>query len=231
MIAKTLNSHSEINCGWEWTSHMSTLSRIKKVKAGLSGYFKDLPEPHASKMQEKSEISTIGFRLLFSSSPKWFMSPQFSLAHLGERLNGFIKFLNRQPNIKIIHIVRNDHLEWLASLFMARSSKMFINKEYPRDLTISVPIKEAVKRVRAKLEIEKRLRELRISNPYLEVRYEDAIADREVTYRQLFQFLEVDVPKLIPPAATKKQQQRPIYEVIVNFDDLRQRIAKLLISP
>lgn len=226
MIAGTLHSHPDINCGWEWAIDIPPLKKIALIKAGLSGQFEVLPEPHASMMSKKGKTDVTGFRLLFSSSPKWFIHQQYNLAHMWERLSGFIKFFQQNPEIKIIQIIREDQLAWIASLFMAKSSKLYINKKYPKDLKVKIPVKKAIKRLKSKTKLEKMLRTLHTSNPYIELKYEEILTRREAALIELFDFLEVSSPGTIPDAPIKKQQHRPISEVVVNYNDIRQAILK-----
>jgi hypothetical protein len=226
MVAATLHNHPKINCGWEWTLHMSPFNKISRTLAGLNGNFDALPAPHKLMMKEKKGAAIIGCRLLFSSSPKWLFSPKYNLAHFKERFYPFLDCLSSHRDIKIIHITREKSLDWLASLFMAKSSKLYINKEYPEELQITIPLREAVKRLKTKRMVEDKARCLKKSNPFLEISYEDIIANMDQSFTSLFNFLEVDIPDSIPTPPLKKQQKRPLSEVISNYKTLSQKITE-----
>lgn len=225
LVATTINMHDEVSCGWEWTRDVSPFNKITIVQNGLSSRFEKLPEPHKSKMM-KAVSPIIGFRLLFSSSPKWFFSPKLNVAHIWERLESFIKWFSKQPNIKIIHILRNDHLAWIASLYMAKATNQFIDSKYPTDLSVHIPLKQAIKRIIAKRHIEKKLRSLSLSNPYLETIYEDLVSNRDKNFKKILKFLEVDNPNNIPVSVTKKQQKRRIEEVISNYHEIKHLVDR-----
>ena len=223
MIEKTLNLHPDIKCGGEWSLKISPLKKVSLVKAGLSGNYRRLLEPHAGLMLEKN-ADAIGFRLLFSSSPKWLIHPHFNLARIWERLDGFIEYFKKNPEIKIIHVIRDDNVAWLASLFMAKSSNLFTNIKYPEDLKIKIPVLEAIKRVRTKNELKKKMRTLSLFNPYFEIKYEDFLIKREARLTELFNFLEVGIPVPIPEIPTRKQQHKSLSDVIINFKEISQMI-------
>lgn len=227
-VATTLNTHPEINCGWEWALDVTPIAKISTIHAGLHGHFDQLPESHRVRMSSvKKDAKVIGFRLLFSSSPKWIVSPKLNLPHWVERLNGFLKYFCSNPNIKILHIVRSNNLAWLTSLFLAKTSKLYIDHKYPDDLKIEVPLGEAEKRVKAKLELEKKLRLLGTSNPFLEKKYEDLIQDKSGEFKKIFEFLGVSAMEDMVKSPTKKQLRRPLSEVVSNYDELKDVVSEI----
>ncbi|MBG0789915.1 MAG: sulfotransferase [Desulfovibrionaceae bacterium] len=225
-VASTLSGHSDITCGYEWTRTVSFFKKIQVLSNGLQGQFEKLPPPHSEYMLAlESNYSALGFRYLFSSSPFWVVDPSFSLSRYNERLSAVIEFIIARPDIHIIHVVRDNDLDWIASMYLAKYTGAYINKSYDLKGAVNIPISSAKRRLIAKQSLTQELRKLSQNNPYLEVSYEDFVSNIDAGYQNLCKFLHVG--NELPLVSTKKQQKRDLSQVIMNYRDVDRLVQSL----
>ena len=140
-----------------------------------------------------------------------------------------------EPDIHIIHIVRTDNLAWLRSKFVARKLSSFgAGNQYSDDVSVSIPVYRALKRLQMKLWLDQTIGELATSNPYHVIRYEDLFIDRNSVIQKAQQFLGFE-PELMPEEMIRQRQSKgiPIEKHIRNFRQLEEALerASLLTAP
>jgi hypothetical protein len=193
-IAEQLGLHPAITCGWESTNHVWPMRRIAVAEQVLAGDFRRLLA------KERAYIASIhhegkqalGFRRLFRSSAKWLFDPGWAPALWADRLEAHLTWLQRRPDIHVIHVTRSDNLAWLQSMGLARVTDSYVGKSYPEDAAARWPLGEAHRRVLSKHWVGRRLATLRESNPYINVGYEAFRADNTAVVNELVAFLGFD---------------------------------------
>jgi hypothetical protein len=170
------------------------------------------------------EKRVVGFRRLFRASPRWIGHPRLAPALLAYRLEAHITWLAQNPNIRVIHLVRRDLIAWLSSKAFARAAGY--SGTYPDDLRVSISIRQAMRRVRTKLWIDSRLATLARSNRYLQIQYEDFLADNQGLAHEAVAFLGCDA-SMLPKLALRVPQSRGSHANVENLDELRLRLREV----
>lgn len=230
-LAEGIGLHPNVVCGWEWTLNCVPWRAIQIAEQGLNGKFESLREIDRRHMNESAigPRTRLGFRKLFRSSNKWIIAPQFAPALLYDGLLSHIEWLRRRPEIKIIHIVRENNLEWLKSKALAHSSKIFVRDTYPDKLVVGIQINQALKRVASKIWLDNCLRTLKNSNPYLLIKYEEFLYSNDTIIMKALEFLDEDSSLL--PAARSQMRIHPqsagsTRERISNYDEIELALCK-----
>lgn len=222
-ISKLINLHPHILCGLEWTHRTPTIKKIKTAKMLLAANFELLEGFHKEYVQKKDTLNIhwVGFKILFSSSDKWIVHPKSSIALWIDQLNGHLKWLKTCEEIHIIHIVRNNHLDWLKSVFLAKTTKMFSGKNYPHGLTVHIDVNKAKSRIKAKKWVDDQISSLQLTNPYCRIEYEDFKMDNKKATSSIMNFLSCD-PELMDYAQyiAVKQSKGHAKEYITNYTQL-----------
>lgn len=222
-MAKLINLHPHILCGLEWTNNTSMIKKIDTAQRLLSSNFELLQGFHKEYVQKKDDqiIRWVGFKILFSSSDKWIVHPKYGVALWIDRLNGHLQWLKKQEHIHIIHIVRNDNLDWLKSVFLAKTTKMFSGKTYPKGIKIHIDTGKAVSRIKSKRWVDNQVSLLKFTNPYLRVDYESFKNDNRQTAAKITDFLNCG-PALLNYGeySAVKQSKGHAKEYIRNYADL-----------
>ena len=169
----------------------------------------------------------IGCRRLFGASNLWFGSPSLSIKLLYDRFHAHMRWLRRQSDVHIIHIVREDHTAWLKSKFVAKAVGAYVGSSYPADIEVTIPIGNALRRVEAKVWIDGQLTQLAHSNPYLRISYEDFGQRLPDLGRQAADFLgenggEIDVGF----STIERQSEKSTEQYVANFAELNAALAK-----
>jgi hypothetical protein len=223
-LVRALMFHPEIACGDEWTLHVPPHRKFEVTERSLSGNFTDLTPPQQRRIALVFGAQTrwLGFKLLFRSSGIWLFHPRFAPALWLDRFENYLRWLAARPAVHVIHITRQDPVEWLKSKYLADKSGSTAGKVYPENMTIEVPIREALRRLRTKQWIDDRLAKLSRSNPYLHVSYEEFLrSDRSVVERMM-KFLGCDAAKLreFDYRKHRRQSRRATRDYIANYDEL-----------
>ena len=111
------------------------------------------------------------------------MKPQFSPVLWYDGLYDFFKWIKDTPDIHIIHILRDNSMDWLKSLYLSKKTKLYSKQPYPENTKIKIPEWGAINRVISKNWIDNRLFLLSETNPYIQIKYEN--------------FLRIQITKLI----------------------------------
>lgn len=222
-LAESLSFHPAIVCGWEWTQRVPLVHKLSVARRGLAGDFSALSPEDQEHMSREIIADTrwLGFRRLFRSSDKWLLHPRYSPALWADRFEAHLRWWARNPEIRIIHIVRRDNLAWLTSKYVARKVKAYHGKSYPEGTKVVIPIVEAIKRVQSKHWVDSRLRSIKRSNPYLRVDYEDFASDEAAVLRSCVSFLDCEYEQYQRGERhLKKQSDRPASDYVDNWDQL-----------
>lgn len=223
-LFRSLNFHPDVACGSEWTQDVLAHRKIAVAERALGGDFSVLSSRQRRRIQSffRPEVRWLGFKLLFRSSAAWLLHPRFAPALWLDRLEAFRRWMALRPSMRIIHVVRNDRIEWLKSKYLADKSRAFAGTDYPDGLTVHVPVGEALRRLEAKAWIDGRLSGLADSNPYVRVSYEEFLESDHAIVNRLMEFLDCDPERLgeFEYRKQRKQSKRPASHYITNFDQL-----------
>jgi hypothetical protein len=127
-------------------------------------------------------------------------------------------WLAQHPNIHVIHLVRRDLVAWLSSKSFARA--VGYSGTYPDGLRVSISIPQAMRRVRIKAWIDARLATTARSNRYLQVTFEDFLADNQGQAQRAVAFLGCD-PAALPALSLRIPQSRGSRANVENLEELR----------
>jgi hypothetical protein len=227
-LVRSLTFHPDVACGGEWTQHVPSHRKLWVAEQSLSTNFKVLSETQRNRIENvfSQETRWLGFKLLFRSSAKWIGHPKYAPALWFDRFEAFTRWIAARPELHVIHIVRSDPIEWLKSKYLADTTHFYTGKEYPRDLKIEVPVKEALRRLQTKRWIDEKLAGLEVSNPYRCVRYEEFAESNREIINMLMAFLDCDTKRLREFDYRKqvKQARRSASEYIANYRQLAHAI-------
>jgi hypothetical protein len=137
-LVRSLTFHPDIACGGEWTQHIAPHRKLRVAEQSLSADFKVLKEKQRERIEQVFGQQTrwLGFKLLFRSSAKWVGHPRFAPALWFDRFDAFTRWIADRRELRVIHIVRTDPIEWLKSKYLADTTHFYTGKEYPRDWKI-----------------------------------------------------------------------------------------------
>jgi hypothetical protein len=229
-LVRSLTFHPDIACGDEWTQHVPAHRKFAVTERALRGDFSVLTPIQRKRIEPAfgPQSRWLGFKLLFRSSAKWLLHPRLAPALWLDRFAAYHRWIAARPGLHVIHIVRRDPVDWLKSKYLADTSRAYAAKAYPEDLTISIPVREALRRLEAKRWIDERLSTLDATNPYLCVGYEEFLdSDRSVVER-LMGFLDCDPARLrdFDYRKQRKQSKRPASDYITNFAELTAALGR-----
>lgn len=182
--------------------------KISVGKAALTGDFSGLLPKNLKQVDEvlTGQKSVIGFKRLFRASNKWLAHPRLAPALALDRLEAHIRWLQSDPSIRIVHVIRQDNVSWLRSKVLADATGRYSGTQYPDDLTLSLSIRDARRRVATKVWIDGRLASLSVTNPYLRVNHESFLDDNQSIAARIVSFLGCD-PAELPAARLRHQPQ------------------------
>lgn len=221
-----LNQHPDVVCVGELTHHVSYLHKLRAAEKALRG---DLAELVKNRPKDKRIVLErfsgntvwLGFKILFRSSDKWLVHPRFAPALLLDRLEAHLAWLKSRPDIHVIQLIRRDHVEWLKSKYLARATGNFMNKEYPSDMTVMIPVGRAFRSLEAKAWVDARLSSIVSTNPYHLVYYEDFLHENRTVLRSCLNFMQCDDSKLPEdPKFIRRQSTKSAAEYILNYAEL-----------
>ncbi|MEM9622341.1 MAG: sulfotransferase [Pseudomonadota bacterium] len=222
-LAEKISFHPQIACGWEWTETVPVWRKVATMTAALNGDFVGLPEAERKHIESSLDSSTqwLGFRRLFGASDKWLFHPQYSIKLWWDRFTAHRKWFAAHPHVRLIHIVRSNNIGWLKSKYLSRSSGSYVGAKYPEELRVTIPVGEALSRLRAKDYVDRCLADLAKTNPYLPIVYEDFADDSDRELRRCFEFFECSVQAYqARQGQLNKQASREDEEYIANYEEL-----------
>jgi LPS sulfotransferase NodH len=221
---RTLNLHPEIACGREWTQEIAPHRKLSVARRGLNGDFSTLGERSRQLILAEYGSGTrwLGFKWLFRSSNKWLIHPRFAPALWVDRIDAARRWIASCPDISVIHISRENPLDWLKSKYLASETGLFARTPYPDGTKVHVPVRAAVKRIIAKRYVDRRLSELESTNPYLLIRYEDFARSNSESISRAVEFLgcDPDMIETLDKPRPRKQSKGSPSDYISNWDEL-----------
>jgi hypothetical protein len=228
-LVRSLTFHPDIACGDEWTQRVPAHRKFQLTEKSLAGDFSLLTEAQRKRIEPVFGPHTrwLGFKLLFRSSDKWLIHPRFAPALWLDRFGSYLRWIAARPALHVIHIVRNDSVDWLKSKYLADTSRAYAARAYPEDLTITIPVGGAIRRLKTKRWIDDQLSKLSGSNPYLCISYEEFLESDRAVVERLMGFLVCDPARLLDFDYRKqrKQSKRPASSYIENFDELAKSLG------
>lgn len=141
----------------------------------------------------------------------------------------FSRLLANIDQLKIIHIVRSNYLDVFVSRRMAERTKEWVRFSGTAPdpsfsaATIDADPERAVKFFETMLEFDKFIESLGKVAPYYRVDYEALTADYEGVMSSVYKF--VGASNFKARAYTQRQIERPISQVVQNYENLRSRVA------
>lgn len=227
-VAKLINLHPDILCGLEWTNRAPMQRKMALARELLACDFRSLEGFDREYVSRKSieRLSWIGFKILFSSSNKWIIHPRYSPALWFDRLNGHLRWIRGQKHIHVIHIVRNDNMEWLKSVFLAKATQMFSGKNYPEGYRIRIDPNNAIARLISKKWVDERIATLQSTNPYCRIEYEEFKNDNRRTAENILNFLNMSTSLDYGSYNAVRQSKSDAREYISNYEDLRRAMKR-----
>jgi LPS sulfotransferase NodH len=229
-LYRTLNFHPDIACGGEWIHDQPANRKLFVARKALQAEFSVLSPRNQKQIAEEYHDGAcwLGFKALFRSSDLWLVHPRFSPALWLDRLEAIRRWIASEPGIHVIHLTRDDQIEWLKSKYLSSKTGLYTNKPYPTGMKVTIPIKPAIRRLQTKNWIDSRIADLAGSNPFLHVSYEDFLLSKNKMVENMMQFLECDMARLEEDNKTriKKQSKGSAADYIANFDELREAIER-----
>lgn len=223
-LFRSLNFHPDVACGSEWTQDVPAHRKIRVAERGLAGDLTALSDRQRRRIESflTPEARWLGFKLLFRSSGFWRVHPRLAPALWLDRLEAFRRWIAAHPDLHVIHVMRNDPVEWLKSKYLADTSRAFAGQDYPEGLTVNIPPGEAIRRLECKAWVDGRLSLLARSNPYVGVTYEEFLESDRAIVDRLMKFLGCDPAKLgeFEYRKQQKQSKRTARDYVTNFDQL-----------
>lgn len=233
-IAESIATNEKIFCGWEWTQSTAFHKKIKVAEKALNVDFNGLTSKHTDhiKRELKKDTQWIGFRRLFSSSDKWLIHPRYAPALYLDRLCSYKKWLSKNNDIHVVQIIRKNQIEWLKSMYIAKKLNSYIGTTYPKNTKIRIPIKKAIKRLKAKSYVDHELSELRHTNPYLLIEYEKFSLNPIESIKKAYCFFKVDGAETVlnQPRKIKKQSTQTAQNYIINYEELKNEVDRIFPS-
>lgn len=230
-LAEMIDTHPDIAVGWEWTENTAYLRKLAQLQANLAGDFSALrPTARDHITQSLTEnTQALGFRRLFGASHLWLGHPRLSAKLYYDRFGAHLNWLRRHPEVKLIHIIRHNHVGWIKSKFVTRAAGSFVGDTHPENMKVTVPLSEAVARVKSKVWIDGQLTKMQATNDYLAISYEDFAARLPGLAGAAAEFLGCDSEGIRPQdAGIRKQSTKPARDYIRNYDELQAAIAGAL---
>jgi LPS sulfotransferase NodH len=126
--------------------------------------------------------------------------------------------LTQNRDIKIIHLKRDNLLDVVVSMALAKKTKSYVGRDYG-DTTVAIDPDKCGALLETLRSQEEKYRAQFAEHTYLEVTYEDLVANPDAVIADSFQFLNVaPVPV---QSRLRKQNHAPHQRVISNYRDLK----------
>lgn len=132
----------------------------------------------------------------------------------------------QQPNIRIIHLIRNNTLQTYVSLKLAQATHVWsaINKS-GENLSIEIDTSDYKNFVESHRKHLTLFSKLFSQHEMLTISYEDLVNDTSETLRSIQRFLKVDEQSLF--SLLKKQNVRPLEKIVSNYRDIENELDRI----
>jgi LPS sulfotransferase NodH len=136
-----------------------------------------------------------------------------------------MQHIANSQNIRIIHLVRKNELEKVASHKIARIRKKFHEtKNQKNNITITLDFERCMKRFERNNTNNERFADLVSQHPCIQVDYDELCASPEKILKKILTFLGVSQIPL--KAKLRKIEHRPLKKIILNYDELKKKFKK-----
>jgi LPS sulfotransferase NodH len=153
-------------------------------------------------------IRACGFKLFYSHAREASQQPLWS-------------YIERSPEIRIIHLQRKSLLRNIVSGLIARKTGRYIDyRGTPSSKAISLGTDELRSHFERLRRQQARHRETFRHHQVLDIYYEDLVDDFSVQMRNIQRFLGLSV-RLDLSGGIRRQNPEPIRDLVVNFDELK----------
>jgi hypothetical protein len=223
-LAEIIGFHPDIACGWEWTQHIPRRRKIQAAVQALEGDYSGLLENDQTHMRRiyDQHKTWLGYRRLFRSSDKWLFHPRYAPSLWVDKLEDHLRWLRSRSDIHVIHLRRDDNVAWLKSKYVSKESGRYVGASYPDNVEVTIPLREAVARIKSKMWVDQCLTSLQNSNPFYSVWYEDFSDDKITVAHAIYKFLNCSshTVSLALDSGRKRQSSGPLSKGVTNYSDL-----------
>jgi LPS sulfotransferase NodH len=189
MLQSALEKHPQINCFGEILN----------------------PKSNDSKISDRTEIEAIYHAFSYPNSG-FIVHRHRSFTHVWENLS-------KRPNLKVINLLRKNHLLRFASLTIAKKTKNWIDLDGSKNSKISVKFNlEAYRKILNQYNINRKKEEYFLDKQRINVVYENLLSNWDAEIARILCFLNVELKKIQP--STHKQETRDIKEIFSNYEDI-----------
>jgi len=134
-----------------------------------------------------------------------------------------------RKNIRVVHLVRRNHLDVLVSFAIKRQidqAHVLINQDRPTGITVNIPVDSLlrdVRRLQFKHDFGRAL--LRVSRlRHVEITYEELVTN-QLRFSDVLRFLDIPPSVELPASNIVKSRLGSQREVISNYDEVRRVLA------
>lgn len=219
LLCSLLRSHPKVHDAgealgdWAFAHEGSTLRR-DLLERGSTAY--------VTAMYRRQRLeSASGIKVLYAQ-----FEPEYAARQGVPDLVDLLTFLRRERAIRIIHLKRENRLETLVSMDVARDvreHRLVAGDGAAHGSTISLSPQRCVQEFTRIGEWEKRFDDAFRQHALLDVTYEALVADRDHESRRVQDFLGVPLRPL--QTDLRKQIRRPMAQVIENYAELTAALA------
>lgn len=228
-FAEALGRHPEVVCGAEWLNHVHGSRKAAVASLAFAGHLQFIKRPRFELWRAalQPEARWLGFRWLFRANGLWAVHPRYNPTLWLDGLESCMAWLAKRPDIHVIHVVRRDAVDWLKSKYLSRATMSYWGKSYPVSTKVRIPLREARARVQSKEWIDRRLGDLRRSNPYHAIQYEAFLKDDAAVVARALTFLGCDPARqLRGDRRLRRQSTGTPADYILNYAELSRSLAQ-----
>jgi LPS sulfotransferase NodH len=169
---------------------------------------------------------------IFKKQPVWIKAKGFKIFYYhpnDKNCPSLWKSLYLDKNLHVIHLKRRNILKTIISRKIAdieniwKKSSFNLKKNKER-IKFNFNFKELKREFEKTRKWEKNGDKMFKNHPFLTVYYEDLAQNKEKTFRKITDFLGIKYAK--PKTFLKKQNNRKLKEIILNYDELKKDFSK-----
>lgn len=132
-------------------------------------------------------------------------------------------YIKADPNIKIIHLKRINMLRTIVSKKIADKTKVWKQKTnengiLKKDKLVELSFNECIDEFNQMRKWERDAEIALEKNDIIQINYEDLVENKENTMKRIFEFL--NIPYYAVDSNFQKQNDEPLKDLIVNYDEL-----------
>ena len=129
----------------------------------------------------------------------------------------------KQANVKVIHLIRKNTLKVLVSRLVAKKRGVYISTVPVERITVTLNVRTLIPEIQKMESIVDKYQKVFSTFPFMEVFYEDLLAQRSAEYGRIARFLNVDSEGELTTNVVKTSPDR-LEELIDNYDDVRRAL-------